>query len=103
MTDGRAGTVRVTAVVSGQVQGVGFRWFIVREARHLGLVGWVANAPDGSVRLEAQGDRGSVSRLIELAGVGPPGAHVLNVTSTETQPIEEESGFGMRSMAHTGD
>jgi acylphosphatase len=94
---------RVAATVSGDVQGVGFRWFIAREARHLGLAGWVANAADGSVRIEAQGDRSSVDRLLELAHVGPPGARVDRVTSTDMQPRPDDSGFAIRSLAHSGD
>jgi acylphosphatase len=101
--DSTAAIARVAATIRGDVQGVGFRWFVAREARHLGLVGWVANAPDGSVRLEAQGDRAAVDRLLEHAHVGPPGARVDGVTSNEMQPRPEESGFAIRSLAHSGD
>lgn len=95
--------VRVAATVSGQVQGVGFRWFVVREASGLGLVGWVANAPDGSVRLEAEGDRASVERLLALVRVGPPGARVNGVRSMESASLGTESRFAVRSLAHPGD
>jgi acylphosphatase len=103
VSDAGSETTRVAATVSGDVQGVGFRWFIAREARHLGILGWVANAADGSVRIEAQGDRPSVDRLLELARVGPPGARVDRVTSSEMQPRPDESSFAIRSLAHSGD
>lgn len=95
--------VRVSAAVSGQVQGVGFRWFIVREASGLGLVGWVANAPDGTVRIEAEGERAAVERLLALVRVGPPGASVNGVRSVEIEPLATESRFAVRSFAHPGD
>lgn len=98
-----AGTVRVAATITGDVQGVGFRWFVVREARQLGVVGWVANAADGSVRLEAEGDRVSVARLLELTRLGPPGARVDRVSSVEIEPHGGEPAFGVRALAHPGD
>ena len=103
MNDAQRGTIRIAATVSGQVQGVGFRWFIVREARQLGLAGWVANAPDGSVRLEAEGERPSVERLLQLARHGPPGSRVDHVATAEMANGGNEPGFGMRPLAHPGD
>ena len=99
-TDSR---VRFAATVRGQVQGVGFRWFIVRQASQLGLVGWVANARDGSVVLEAEGLRSAVERLVELVWKGPPGAAVDGVSRSELRPLGNEARFSVRSMAHSGD
>ena len=45
---------RLVAIVRGQVQGVGYRWFVQREAARLGLQGWVANQLDGSVEVVAE-------------------------------------------------
>jgi acylphosphatase len=95
--------VRVAATVRGQVQGVGFRWFVVREGSYLGLVGWVANAPDGSVVLEAEGDPSRIERLLELARTGPPGAAVQGVSRAEVRPLGSETRFSVRSLAHPGD
>jgi acylphosphatase len=95
--------LRVSATVQGQVQGVGFRWFVVREASYLGLVGWVANAADGSVVLEAEGNRSRVERLLELVRTGPPGAAVEGVSRSELRPLGSETRFSVRSLAHTGD
>ena len=56
-----ANLVRKHIVVNGLVQGVGFRYFTVTQARRLGVRGWVRNCRDGSVELEAQGSSDAVS------------------------------------------
>ena len=68
-------------IVSGRVQGVGFRYFIVREAEALGLAGWVRNLPDGRVEVLASGDGGPVDVLEGRLWQGPPHAHVAGVES----------------------
>lgn len=78
-------------VVSGRVQGVGFRWFVREAARQHRLAGWVRNRPDGSVELEASGDDGAFRQFVEEIREGPPGAHVdeireLSSNQTETLP-----------------
>lgn len=73
MSEGRA--YRVT----GRVQGVGFRWFTSRTARHLGLTGTVRNEADGSVRVEAWGALSDLARLESFLAKGPPGARVESV------------------------
>jgi acylphosphatase len=65
-------------VVSGMVQGVGFRYFIQHHAKQLGLTGWVRNLPNGDVEIEAQGDRVAVENLIAYARRGPRSAVVSN-------------------------
>jgi acylphosphatase len=95
--------VRLSATVRGQVQGVGFRWFVVRQGSQLGLVGWVANAPDGSVVLEAEGGASATDRLLELVRTGPPGAVVEGVSRSELRPLGSETRFSVRSLAHPGD
>lgn len=71
----------VHAVVRGRVQGVGFRHGTRIAGRQLGLVGWVRNAPDGSVEVWAQGEDSLVDRLIEWLWLGPPGSRVVGVES----------------------
>ena len=56
---------RVFVRISGRVQRVGFRWFVQRRASDLALTGWVRNAADGNVEVEAEGAAESVARLIE--------------------------------------
>ena len=67
------------AVVRGRVQGVGFRYSAVREARRLRVAGEVANLLDGSVEVVAEGDRASLESFLDWLRRGPPGAHVSGV------------------------
>jgi acylphosphatase len=67
-------------LVSGMVQGVGFRWFVARHARALGLTGFARNLPDGGVEVVACGaDSAALSRLEELLRTGPASARVARV------------------------
>lgn len=59
-------TTRIEVVFHGRVQGVGFRATVAGLARDLPISGWVRNEPDGSVRLQAQGDRDEILRLVQL-------------------------------------
>ena len=65
--------------ISGTVQGVGFRYSLEREARALGLAGWVRNRRDGSVEAVLQGDADAVDKLITWSRHGPPSARVQRV------------------------
>lgn len=65
--------------IRGRVQGVGFRYSLQREARRLGLTGWVRNRSDGSVEAVAQGVPSAVEALIEWSRRGPPSAQVTDV------------------------
>ena len=67
---------RVDITITGRVQGVAFRWYAVRQAQGLGLVGWVRNQPDGSVRLVAEGRREALEAMVAWAGRGPDHARV---------------------------
>jgi acylphosphatase len=70
-------------VISGRVQGVGFRWFVARRAQQLGLAGWVRNLPDGRVETVAMGEEGAVASFIAAVERGPSMAHVENVDKAE--------------------
>ncbi len=72
-------------VVKGRVQGVGFRWFAVRQAEALGLVGWVRNQDDGSVEVVARGPATAIEQMEEALRRGPSGARVSHVESTQIQ------------------
>jgi len=87
---------RVSARVRGRVQGVAYRVSALREAIRLGLTGWVQNEPDGSVRLEAQGELGRVDSLLAWCRRGPPGARVGAVDVEQLPDIEGESRFEIR-------
>lgn len=69
--------------VEGRVQGVGFRAFVRRRARELGLNGWVRNAADGSVEAEAAGDRASLESFEDDLREGPPAGRVTNLRVRE--------------------
>ena len=69
--------------VRGRVQGVGFRWFVLHEARALGLNGFVRNLPDGRVEVLAEGPAGVLDQLGGLLRKGPSSAHVESVTEQE--------------------
>jgi acylphosphatase len=64
--------VRLTAWVSGQVQGVGFRWWTRSRALELGLAGWASNLADGRVEIIAEGPRSRCEELLELLRESPP-------------------------------
>jgi acylphosphatase len=70
---------RLHVVVRGSVQGVGFRYFIQRKARQLGLHGWVRNNDDGTVELLAEGSRSDLEQLMMAAEEGPRMARVQRV------------------------
>lgn len=94
---------RLDAIVSGRVQGVGFRYFVLRHAAELGLKGWVANTPDGSVRCVAEGPRDQLELLLERIRVGPGSATVERVSEAWMPPTGTLGPFGVRSGAHPGD
>ncbi len=95
--------VRLEATVTGRVHGVGFRYFVLGEALALGLVGWVANLPDGSVRCVAEGRRDRVERLAVRLRDGPPAAIVERVNLTWLAATGTFRAYVVRSGAHRGD
>ena len=78
--------------VHGRVQGVGFRAFVERHARKLGLAGWVRNVDDGSVEVHAQGSAEQISILEGLLRTGPRWGEVRHVDVSEAGPVVGE-GF----------
>jgi len=86
----RAVEVRVT----GRVQGVSFRWYAAREARRLGLAGWVRNEPDGSVAAHLEGSDDAVGEMVDWCRHGPPAARVDDVAVSEVAATGASS-FGI--------
>jgi acylphosphatase len=80
-------------LISGRVQGVGFRYFTVREARQRGLVGTVANLPDGRVEVEVAGDPATLDDFKRGLREGPPGARVTGVDEQELPAVPPWHGF----------
>lgn len=81
--------------IEGRVQRVGYRDWMVREARRLGLDGWVRNLADGSVQALVSGDEAAVEALLTLARRGPMAARVEAITE-EFAPPPDGPGFGRR-------
>jgi len=81
--------MRMHVVVSGRVQGVGFRWFVRETAIELDLAGWVRNRPDGRVEVAADGDDERVAQFRDALEQGPPHAHVASVdeVASDGQPL----------------
>jgi acylphosphatase len=80
-------------MVRGRVQGVGFRWFVEREARTLGIAGWVRNNADGAVEVFAQGTREQLSALREQLRRGPRAARVDDVDETDANMTRDLTTF----------
>ena len=95
--------MRLDATVIGRVQGVGFRWFVLREAMALRLDGWVANTRDGSVQCVAEGLRPDLELLLERLREGPPAAVVERVIEAWMPATGTLGPFELRSAAHPGD
>ena len=82
-------------IIVGRVQGVGFRWWAVREASRLRLDGWVRNRRDASVELLAIGDPAALDQLAERCAEGPSGARVDRVQCLAAED-DGSTGFGER-------
>lgn len=94
---------RLVATVRGYVQGVGFRWYVEREAARLGLDGWVANRSDGSVEVVVEGPEELLGQLLLQLWEGPAGAAVRDVEVRHEPARGNIVGFTIRSGAHRGD
>jgi acylphosphatase len=85
-----AGVMVLHFLIQGRVQGVGFRWFVQREASELKLRGWVRNTEDGDVEVVAAGDPGDLSELRTSLKRGPRGARVDRVVEHRLNESELE-------------
>jgi acylphosphatase len=94
---------RLEATVHGRVQGVGFRYYVLRTAARLGLTGWVSNEMDGSVRCVVEGPLEDLDRLAELLRRGPTGAVVDGVQIVRMPATGAFERFEVRSGGHRGD
>jgi acylphosphatase len=89
---------RLEAVVTGYVQGVSFRYYTRREALRLGLTGWVANSPDGSVKVVAEGTQRQLDDFSRFLLKGPSHARVDHVKADRLEATGEFSGFNVRYL-----
>lgn len=84
---------RMVAIVSGRVQGVGYRAFVLRYARALGLSGSVCNLPSGQVEVIAEGEELHLQQLLTLLKQGPPAARVTEVSVRWGEATDADSDF----------
>ena len=88
--------VRAHLLISGTVQGVGYRWSCRREAQGIGLTGWVRNLPDGRVEAVLQGTREQIERMIKWCYRGPEEARVSDIAVAYEEAADEFRDFGIR-------
>jgi acylphosphatase len=84
-------------LISGRVQGVGFRYFTEDTALREGVSGYVRNLPDGRVEAVVEGDVAAVARVEQALWNGPPGARVEQVDVEPMPPTGRASGFRVRT------
>ncbi len=82
--------------ISGKVQGVGFRYYVQKQAKTLNLTGWVRNSLDGGVIVMVQGNKVAIDTLIDYLWIGPPMSLVKSVYKVEMQILEEYSDFEVK-------
>jgi acylphosphatase len=87
--------VRRRVVVTGRVQGVGFRYAVSERARTRGVAGWVRNLPTGQVEAVFEGDPDAVGGMVDFCRRGPLGASVRDVQVVSEAPAGD-AGFGSR-------
>ena len=88
--------LRLHAYVSGRVQGVGFRYFVMQNAETLGLTGWVRNLRDGRVEVVAEGPHEALDRLLAALRKGPMSAEVGDVAYEFEDSRGDFDGFQVR-------
>jgi acylphosphatase len=81
-------------VVEGRVQGVGFRYFVLRQAQRFGIVGWVRNLDNGAVEFQAEGEADPMRRFLDKVRSGPSFAYVTSVDVREVA-AEGFKGFSI--------
>jgi acylphosphatase len=86
-------------LVKGRVQGVGFRWFVLREAAEIGLRGWVRNTEDGHVEVLAAGEPEQLKDLLAALGRGSRGSRVDAVIEHE---LAEAEGVALKTFEIEG-
>lgn len=87
---------RLEAIVHGRVQGVNFRYFTLRRANELGLVGYVRNRWDGTVEVVAEGEEEKLKKLLAFLKVGPSAAWVREVEVHWREPSHQFTRFEVR-------
>jgi acylphosphatase len=84
------------ALIKGQVQGVGFRYFVLKTAQQLNLTGWVRNLPNGNVEVEAQGDEDNLYEFEQALWKGPHFSRVEDVACTRSDDERPFDSFEVK-------
>jgi len=87
---------QVEFIVTGRVQGVGFRYYIYKKASEMGITGWVKNTVDGNVQVVAQGDESVLNTFIDYLYIGPPLARVDKISKVETKLLSVFHNFSVK-------
>jgi DNA ligase D-like protein (predicted 3'-phosphoesterase) len=95
---GQGEATAVRALISGTVQGVGFREATTHRAHLLGAMGWVRNSTDGSVLIHAEGPGHAIEELLDFLGKGPAAAEVLDIR-VEPAKVEGHEQFAIRGVS----
>ncbi|MDK2917759.1 MAG: acylphosphatase [Candidatus Petromonas sp.] len=88
--------VRYHIIVHGHVQGVGFRYFTYQKAMENNIKGWVKNNLDGTVEIDAQGNKDDMEKFLTAVKKGSPFSKVRNVDVDEFQHLERYKSFDIR-------
>ncbi|MFF1572948.1 acylphosphatase [Leifsonia sp. NPDC058292] len=83
--------IRKHAIVTGTVQGVGFRWSARQAAHTFGVAGFARNRSNGTVEVEIEGEPDRVDRMLDWLRSGPPGAEVADVTVSDSTPLGDDA------------
>jgi acylphosphatase len=92
VTDGQQ---QLHAIIQGRVQGVSFRYYTMRRAAELALIGWVRNLPDGTVEVLAVGTRSQLDSLVTFLHHGPSGARVDSLQIDWQQATDQFNDFSI--------
>lgn len=91
--------MRLHAIISGRVQGVGFRYFAVETARSLDLKGYVRNLANGGLEVVAEGDQASLEAFVKRLQRGPAAARITNVQISYGPATEDFVSFEVRATS----
>ncbi|KAF9696416.1 hypothetical protein EKO04_005555 [Ascochyta lentis] len=95
-TASRMSDKRISFKVDGEVQGVNFRSFTQKQAKSIGVTGFVSNASDGTVQGEAQGSEDKIKEFVQHLNKGPSAASVSGVEHNDISSKSGESGFSVQ-------
>ncbi len=88
--------VQYEIIISGRVQGVGFRYYVHQKANEMGIKGWVKNTIDGNVLVTAQGDEAEIGTFIDYLYVGPPLARVDRISKQKMDSLSDFNNFSVK-------